>query len=169
MLNQYKIVKDNISSELVEKSIIKNFSYAWKIFFEMLIPSVVGWKTFFGDMETWHIWCICTTNKTYEINKNLKDNNIKSFVNPVSPFKKNIGINAMSISNLSSIPRATVIRKLNQLTRKKFLNVDSKKLYYSILDNDNVEIKTIKQQNKLVTQRLSIFLNKILNLAISSK
>ena len=37
----------------------------------------------------------------------------------------------MSISDITGIPRATVIRKLNKLIKEKFLKVDSKKHYSS--------------------------------------
>ena len=41
------------------------------------------------------------------------------------------GINASSISDISSIPRATVIRKLKTLEKKKLIN-RNKKLEYSM-------------------------------------
>ena len=41
------------------------------------------------------------------------------------------GVNAMSISDITGIPRATVIRKLNKLLKEKFLKVDNKKHYSS--------------------------------------
>ena len=42
---------------------------------------------------------------------------------------KVVGINAMSISDITGIPRATVIRKLNKLVKEKFLFADDKKHY----------------------------------------
>ena len=41
------------------------------------------------------------------------------------------GINAMSISDITGIPRATVIRKLNKLVKRNFLTLNDKKHYYS--------------------------------------
>ena len=41
------------------------------------------------------------------------------------------GINAMSISEITGIPRATVIRKLNKLIKENFLKIDTKKHYSS--------------------------------------
>ena len=37
----------------------------------------------------------------------------------------------MSISDITGIPRATVIRKLNKLLKEKFLKIDDKKCYSS--------------------------------------
>ena len=41
------------------------------------------------------------------------------------------GVNAMSISDITGIPRATVIRKLKKLVKNNFLKIDSKKHYYT--------------------------------------
>ena len=38
------------------------------------------------------------------------------------------GVNAMSISEITGIPRPTVVRKLNYLIDKKFLHINKKKL-----------------------------------------
>ena len=43
--------------------------------------------------------------------------------------KKIQGINAMSLSDITGIPRATVVRKLRILIEQKYLKVDNKKHY----------------------------------------
>ena len=43
--------------------------------------------------------------------------------------ENSVGINAMSISELTGIPRATVVRKINNLIIKKLIFVDEKTLY----------------------------------------
>ena len=45
--------------------------------------------------------------------------------------KDDVGVNAMSISEITGIPRATVIRKLNKLIKENFLKIDIKKHYSS--------------------------------------
>ena len=56
-----------------------------------------------------------------------------SKINRVSYFKEIMGsdlrgVNAMSLSEITGIPRATVVRKLNWLIEKKYLNINNKKL-----------------------------------------
>jgi len=172
VLSTNKIIKEKISPDLIEKFVSENFTYSWKAFFEMLIPHLVGWKVIFQDLETWHIYGTVLVNQNYEVQKILKSKNIKitnrkDFLKFHSKIKGNTGINAMSISILTGIPRATVIRKLNKLIKKKHLTIDSKKLY-------TVKVKNSKNSfiNKLTSikvERLSIFLTKILNLTITSK
>ena len=63
------------------------------------------------------------------------------------------GVNAMSISDISGIPRATVIRKLNHLVKKKFLKIDNKKHYAS----SGSHIKTMLEIQKKNFINLSKF------------
>ena len=138
----------------------------------MLIPLLIGWKNIFKDLESWHILTTVLISQNYEVLKIMKLKNIKvsnrhDYLNIHSMEKIDTGINAMSISTLTGIPRATVIRKLNKLIKKKHLTIDSKKLY-------TVKVKNSKNSfiNKLTSikvERLSIFLTKILNLTITSK
>ena len=71
-----------------------------------------------------------------------------------------IGVNAMSISDITSIPRPTVVRKLNYLKKNKYIAVNKKKLYNLNLE-DNALKETIKIQEKNIFS-LSCFVYKIL-------
>ena len=76
--------------------------------------------------------------------------------------KKETGINAMSISDITGIPRATVIRKLNKLIKEKFLKVDSKK-HYSSTGYHQKEIMDV-QKNTL--NNLSKLTERVYNLSL---
>ncbi len=168
ILTEEKIIKEKIKSEMIEKVTYQNFSYVWKVFFEMLIPMMVDFRYSFKDLETWHIWETCLVNRNYEIQKYLKINNLKvntnkEFLKINSKTLNTVGINAMSISNITGIPRGTVFRKLQILVKKNFLYIDEKKLY-----NPNIEIDRKNNFYKLDSDnvvRLSVFINKLLNLA----
>ena len=75
------------------------------------------------------------------------------------------GVNAMSISDISGIPRATVIRKLNNLVKKKFLKINNKKQYTS----SGHHIKTMLEIQKKNFINLSKFIADIYNLNNYSK
>jgi DNA-binding IclR family transcriptional regulator len=68
----------------------------------------------------------------------------------------------MSISDITGIPRATVIRKLNILLKQKFLTIDSKK-HYSIT---GVHQKKILDVQKNTLNNLSKFSTSIYNLSL---
>ena len=103
----------------------------------MYIPNLVLWKNYHGDLDTFHIFSICMVNN-----------------------KKNTGINAKSISDISGIPRATVIRKLKLLVKKKLLKFDNKKLF--IFNEAKIIDDLIKAQTE-ITKKLSSFTTKIFN------
>tara|TARA_B100000315_G_scaffold247549_1_gene276392 strand:+ start:5348 stop:6316 length:969 start_codon:yes stop_codon:yes gene_type:complete len=164
ILEENRVIKKQIDANKIEKFIFDNFSYCWKLFFEMQIPSLVNWKTYFGDLETWTILEYCTVNQNLEYQKqtikNLKKKD--SFLEEMSKYKNQKGINAMSISNLSGIPRGTVIRKLHWLVKKNVLTRDKKKLYTPKKMN-----KEIIANHEKTKKLLSIFITKIFNVIIT--
>ena len=165
------IIYNDFNKEELEKTILKNYSHVWKEFFEMILPFWIDWKKIFGNVETFHIYLIVFQNNNYEIQKYLKYNKInitnkKDYMLMHSKIIKKTGINAMSISNLSGIPRITVIRKLNFLVKNGFINIDNNKLYYPTIIA-NLESQIAKQNSKNM-ERLSIFVTKIYNLTIAS-
>ena len=134
ILVKNKILPKLLKSDDIEKILNDNFSYVWKIYYEMQLPMLLTWKDTFKDLETWHIWGICAVNDQHNnrtIDNDEKTMNRKQFIEEISSFKskKNMGINAMSISDISGIPRATVIRKLNKLVKNNYLIIDEKKRY----------------------------------------
>ena len=68
----------------------------------------------------------------------------------------------MSISDITGIPRATVIRKLKKLIKEKFLRIDKKK-HYSTGNAHQKEI--LKVQNFTLTN-LSKIAARIYNLSL---
>ena len=68
----------------------------------------------------------------------------------------------MSISEITGIPRATVIRKLNRLVKEKFLIIDNKKHY----STTGVHQKKILNVQKNTLNNLSNFVARIYNLSL---
>jgi predicted transcriptional regulator len=74
-------------------------------------------------------------------------------------FSKNkLGLNTMSISEITGIPRPTVIRKLQILLKKQLIKIDDKKQYYT--NNEKEKINELQSHSKIEVSKL-IF--KILN------
>jgi predicted transcriptional regulator len=161
ILFQNKILNKVLSSAEIEKNIIENFSYAWKFFLEMQILNYQRWKATYNDLETFHIFSICVLNQEIELRKSLNLHTMA--IKRIDYFKKisnhqTQGINAMSISEMSSIPRSTVVRKLKFLLKKKIVCIDKKKLYYVTPG------KKAYETADTVTKSFSIFTTKIFNL-----
>ena len=151
-----------LSSENIESHMRKNFTHCWKLFYEMQIPLVLNWKKVFKDIETWHIWAIIATQKSIKFPPKRLLNREKFVEDTLQD--NQAGINAMSIAELTGIPRATVVRKLNSLLKKKFISVDEKKLY----SPKRTDLKIISEINKKGTHLQVTFFCKIFNLMQAS-
>ena len=72
-----------------------------------------------------------------------------------------VGVNAMSLSDITGIPRPTVVRKIKRLIESGFLNINEKKLITL-----NITDERLKKQDKVQDQNmksLSNMLHRIFN------
>ena len=73
----------------------------------------------------------------------------------------NRGVNAMSISEITGIPRPTVVRKLKYLIDKKYLHINEKKLItFNAKDSAFINKKGMVNKNMI---SLSHFIYKVFN------
>ena len=159
------LISEQISSENIMKISKEYFSFVWKLYYEMQMPMLLSFKKVYGDLETFHVHGICLSNHAYNSKKNDNSEMSKEFYLEKYFFadKKDFpGINAMSISDITGIPRATVIRKLNKLLKEKFLKIDSKKQY----STRGFHQKKILEVQKNTFNNLSNFASRIYNLIL---
>ena len=71
------------------------------------------------------------------------------------------GVNAMSLSEITTIPRPTVVRKLKWLISKKFLNINDKKLIS--LDAKDSAFKKSEEMQRQNFLSLSNFIYRLFN------
>ena len=156
-------LSDSINSEELELIIKDNFSYVWKLYYELQIPMMIRYKEVFGDIESFHIFGICVLNEHLHAKKVTEhDMHRDEFLNSFFLSENSQGINAMSISDITGIPRATVIRKLKKLVKQKKLRIDIKKHYKLTMSFAKI-LKPI-QRNILV--KLANFSAKVYNLEL---
>jgi len=167
ILYQENILQHKFESIKIEDFIKKNFSLIWKLYYEVQIPNLLKWKKVFTDLETFHVWAVCVVNQKLNSQKNPQSNNKinkrkyldKYFFNDDKVID---GVNAMSISDISGIPRATVIRKLNILIEKKYLVINDKK-HYSLANAHQKKLSSIQEIN---LNFLSEFIVSVFNLIL---
>ena len=168
ILYNEKILENETNTIEIKNFIEKYFSIVWKIYYELQIPMMLSWKKIFKDIETFHIWAVCVVNQTLNSQRD-RDSEIKkkeyigkNFFNNSEPQN---GINAMSISDISGIPRATVIRKLNILVKKNYLNIDNKKHY--TLASTHEKLLVSRQISNF--SNLATFVQRVFNLFLIDK
>ena len=107
-------------------------------------------------------------NQAFNYKRVLKSTNVKTLTPDYVNFNKGLiegkgstsGISAMSISDMTNIPRATVIRKCKYLIKHKYLKLNEKKQY--VLTDLNT--KLVLPYQREIFKNKAKFLRKILNL-----
>ncbi|MDA9624457.1 hypothetical protein N9S62_04180 [Pelagibacteraceae bacterium] len=116
-------------SEII-KYIEKYFTVVWLRFLKLQIPFLLRHKANFGDLETWMVWGNVAIHHQKSLAKKQDQNitteahltvNYANYFGKVSNVRITRGVNASSISDITSIPRATVIRKLKWLVEQDVL------------------------------------------------
>ena len=169
MIASEGLLIEPISSEQLIRVVKNNFSFVWKLYYDMQLPMLLTFKKIHGDLETFHIHGTCLTNHVLNAKKNDNSQMSKELYLDMYFFgdkQEFSGINAMSISDITGIPRATVIRKLNKLVEEKFLVIDSKKHYST---NRTVHKKKLIAIQKNTFINLSNFSERIYNLSLIEK
>ena len=170
IFNKDGIYTKKIDSKYIEQIIKRNFSLCWRWFYRMQIPMVIGYHEMFEDIATFHLWGTVVMNQAFNYKKNMTDSNIRSLTPDYMKFNKGIvtdqendetsGVSAMSLSDMTDIPRATVIRKCKFLINHGYLKLNDKKQY--VLTGMNLD-KVIPYQRKIFRNKAK-FLRKTLNL-----
>jgi CRP-like cAMP-binding protein len=158
-------ISEPFSSEILTKTCKEYFSFVWLLYYKMQMPMLLGFKKLFGDLESFHVNGICIINQYLHSKKNDNSEMSKEFYLEKYFFadkKDDVGVNAMSISDISGIPRATVIRKLNKLLKEKFLIIDNKKHYTST----GVHGKKLVEIQKETLNNLSKLASRVYNLSL---
>ena len=127
ILKDKNITDKSFDTEEISKSIKENFSFCWYQFYKFIFIFTNSWKigTKTQDLETICVGLIVLINTVQ--NKDFKNKSLdrKKYLKEIQR-PDHIGINAFSIAEITGIPRATVVRKLEFLLKNKFLNISEK-------------------------------------------
>mgnify|MGYP000132311263 CR=1 FL=1 len=155
------ILFNNIfDTEEISESIKANFSFCWYQFYKFLFIFTTRWRVNITDLETLAIGLVVLLNTVGNKSFKVKDLNRKNW-NKISQGADDVGVNAMSLSDITGIPRPTVVRKLKFLIKGNYLHINEKKLITL-----NITGLTLKKTNKLQDlnmKNLSNFLYRIFN------
>ena len=158
-------ISEPFSNEILTKICKEYFSFVWILYYEMQFPMLLGYKKVFGDLESFHVNGVCIINQALHSKKHDNSEMSKEFYLEKymwSDQRSETGVNAMSISDITGIPRATVIRKLNKLLKEKFLKVDNKKHYSS----SGHHAQKLLDVQKVTLDNLSKFASRVYNLCL---
>ena len=181
ILIKEKLYYKKLEVKMIENVLKKNFSICWRWFYRMQIPMIIGYHDMFEDLTAFHIWGTVCMNQAFNYGTSLEQKNGHIQSKKYIDFQKEMvkgdynsfneelvrgdkarsnGVSAMSVSDMTGIPRATVIRKGKFLIKSDYLRLNEKKQY--ILTGFNVQ--RVLPYQKLIFKNKAKFIRKVLNL-----
>ncbi len=167
LLHKEKKVKNYYQKNFFIEKIKERFTQILAIFLDYQINYLlIRKKIANNDMELWFIIGSLLYNQIMFLKKSEKKSHYqKEWIEEVLNFGNKKGINAMSISDLTGIPRPTVIRKLKILLKQKDIYKDKDSLYYI---TDGKLITELNKQRLNNIKELSAIISRINNIVFFS-
>ncbi len=153
--NEKAFTIDEISSSMKE-----NFSFCWYQFYKFIFVYTNRWRKEVKDLETMCIGILVMLNASENKSFRVKDLNLKTYQKKVMG-SDHRGVNAMSLSDITGIPRPTVVRKLKFLIKNNYITINEKKLLYINIQGTNLKRSSELQDANIKT--LSNFIYKVFN------
>ncbi len=170
-LNKDKTYSKKLDQKMIENVIKKKFSLCWRWFYRMQIPLIIGYHKFMKDLTTFHIWGTICMNQILNVSKHLNTGDNKNSLDYfttnnvlIENLGSDSGISAMSISDMTNIPRATIIRKCQYLVKEDLIKINAKKQY--VLSSMNFR-KILPYQTEVFKYKAK-FIRKVINLVTIS-
>jgi len=160
LLKKENEINKTFEVEEIITSIKKNYSFCWYQFYKFLFVFTNRWRKSVGDLETFCIGMVVMLNHVERQSFRVNDLNMKQFQNSL-PEIDDRGVNAMSISEITGIPRPTVVRKLKHLIDNNFLSIDEKKLLEINITGKALKISKDQQDKNILS--LSNFTYRVFN------
>ena len=137
-----EISKDKIKQDIEEKFLLYLVKFLdFQIGYFSKLKSIL-------DIESIFIILLCALNSSAQIVKKENPMRAKDLFHRIHSYNDTFGLNATSISEITQVPRTTVLRKINILEKKGLLKKDINKRYYV---NDLTLAKDQKKISKILT------------------
>jgi predicted transcriptional regulator len=159
ILKKEKLAAEVYTIDEIILAMKENFSYCWYQFNKFWFIYMGRWRAELKDLEILAIGMVVIINAVK--NKELIPKKSMRSYHKALMGSDERGVNAMSISEITGIPRPTVVRKLKYLIDKKYLHINEKKLI-TFDAKDSAFQKTSKMVNQNMIS-LSNFIYKVFN------
>ena len=160
ILKEENIVEVAYQTTEISDSIKKNFSFVWYQFYKFLFIFTNRWRKELGDLETFTIGVIVLINAAENKTFRVKEFDRKKYQESIQGSDER-GVNAMSLAEITGIPRATVIRKLKSLIKKDLLQINEKNLITVNMKGEGFKTAQRLQDQNILS--LSNFISRTFN------
>jgi len=141
IFQQSRFFSLNIPISKIEKEIKNNYSFYWYHYLNTQLEYIKLWQLQFKDLEMLLIGLQTLIQSIRDLKNSSKSQNLDSFlqsrtIKVADSFNdKNLGISATSISEVTGIPRANCIRKLEKYIKMKIIEKDPITKRYILIPN----------------------------------
>ena len=160
VLEEEKIVKIAYQSIEISDSIKKNFSFVWYQFYKFIFIFTNRLRKELGDLETYIILVLVFINAAENKTFRVKEFDRKKYSISIQGSDER-GVNAMSLAEITGIPRSTVIRKLKSLIKKDLLQINEKNLIIVNMRGESFKMFQRLQYQNIIS--LSNFISRTFN------
>ena len=173
----YKFAKYlNLNTDLkgIEQELKSEFSFYWYHYLSCQLEWLKMWQTNIKDNDLILIvlqTIIPTLQHAEKSSQNLNLDNIFKFIGKTNNKDLESSVSATSVSDVTGIPRATCIRKLEKLVELGFLTRETKTKRYYVSQNMDERTKNIitKENVDYTIKTFSEYLAIILNSVVRAK
>ena len=129
----------NIPTSKIEKEIKNNYSFYWYHYLNAQLKYIKLWQIQFKDLEMLLIGMQTLIQSIRYFKNSNRLQNLDSYLlyktkkSTVSPDTKNTGISATSVSEVTGIPRANCIRKLEKYIKMEIIEKDPVTKRYNLI------------------------------------
>ena len=156
-----KFLIKEVKREQIKKDVEDKFLLYLTNFLDFQIAYFSKMKTLM-DIESIFILLLCTLNTTSQIKTKEEHMSSKDVFSKLHSLNKTFGLNATSISEITKVPRTTVLRKIESLEKSGMIKKDKFKRYATDNLNGVENAKKVISIMDHNTKLLGIFISKCL-------
>jgi DNA-binding transcriptional ArsR family regulator len=160
ILIEEKITNRVFTADEIIVSLKNNFSFCWYQFYKLVFIYTNRLRNALSDLESVSIGLVVLLNSIGNKSFKVKDLNMKNYVK-LAQGADEVGVNAMSLSDITGIPRPTVVRKLKRLIETDFLHINDKKLITMNIKGSSLSVAQKIQNHNM--KNLSNMMHRIFN------
>ena len=163
ILEQTKLLQLNVPLVKIEREIKKNYSFYWYHYLTVQLQYIKFWQEKLNDLEMLLIGLQTTIQTVNHLNRKTENGYLITLKSQKNFDLKEANISATSVSEVTGIPRATCIRKLDKFVKMKVLEKDSEsKRYFLKLNqttlNPMLDTEWLKQKISILSEFSSIIM-----------
>ena len=163
ILEQAKLLQLNIPLTKIEKEIRKNYSFYWYHYLTVQLQYIRFWQEKLNDLEMLLIGLQTIIQTVNYLNRKTENGHMVTLKQQKNTDFRDANISATSVSEVTGIPRATCIRKLDKFVKMKVLEKDSEsKRYFLKLNqttlNPMLDQEWLKQKISILSEFSSVIM-----------